>query len=184
MITTSIEAMLFASAKPTTISAIKKNLDLSDQVLQEAIDDIKQRFNTDNSGIHLIEHDHKLQFVSNPNQSKILAKFLKQEISGELTRPQLETLTIIAYRGPITKPEIEQIRGINCSMIIRNLLMRALIEQKEDKEKLHPVFIVSTKFLRHLGLKQISDLPDYQDLHDNEKITEMIQELAEKNQTE
>lgn len=180
MLTTSIESVLFASAKPTSLSLIKKSLDVSEEVLLEAIADIRQRYNTEESGIHLIEHDNKLQFVSNPNQSEVLSKFLKQEISGELTRPQLETLTIIVYRGPITKPEIEQIRGINCSIIIRNLLMRALIEEKEDKEKFQPVYTVSTRFLRHLGLTKVDELTDYSELHDNQKITEMIQELSTK----
>lgn len=184
MLTTSLESMLFASAKPTPLSLIKKTLDVSDEVLREAIEDIRTRFNTEESGIHLVEHDNKLQFVSNPNQSETLSGFLKQEITGELTRPQLETLTIIAYRGPITKPEVEQIRGINCSIIIRNLLMRALIEEREDKEKLQPVYTISTRFLRHLGLTSIKELPDYQALHDNEKITEMIQELAAKSAAE
>ncbi|MBU0646328.1 SMC-Scp complex subunit ScpB [Patescibacteria group bacterium] len=184
MLTTSIESMLFASAKPTPLSLIKKTLDVSDEVLQEAVADIRTRFNTEESGIHLVEHDRKLQFVSNPNQSEVLSNFLKQEVSGELTRPQLETLTIIAYRGPITKPEIEQIRGINCSIIIRNLLMRALVEEREDQAKLQPVYTISTRLLRHLGLTDISQLPDYQTLHDNEKITAMIQELAAKNAEE
>lgn len=184
MLTTSIESMLFASAKPTSLSLIKKTLAISDEVMREAIDDIHKRFNTEESGIHLIEHDNKLQFVSNPNQSEVLSNFLKQEVAGELTRPQLETLTIIAYRGPITKPEIEQIRGINCSIIIRNLLMRALIEEKEDKEKLQPIYTISLRLLRHLGITNLNQLPDYQALHDNQKITEMIEELAAKNTEE
>lgn len=179
MLTTSIESMLFASAKPTPIATIKKTLDISDEILKEAIEDIRSRFNTDESGIHLIEQDGKLQFTTNPNQAELLGKFLKTEVSGELTRPSLETLTIIAYRGPITKPEIEQIRGVNCSLILRNLLMRALIEEKEDKERLQPVYSVSPKFLRHLGLHSLEELPDYEALHSNEKITQMIEELSE-----
>jgi len=66
--------------------------------------------------------------------SEIVEKFLKEELTGEMTRPQLETLTIIAYRGPMTKMEIEQIRGVNCSLILRNLLMRGLVEAKLDKK--------------------------------------------------
>jgi segregation and condensation protein B len=100
-------------------------------------------------------------------------------LTGELTRPQLETLTIIAYRGPITKPEIEQIRGINCSLIIRNLLMRGLVEEAESAEKLQPVYSVSGDFVRHLGLHAIGELPEYASFHENEKMTQMLSELEQ-----
>ena len=102
--------------------------------------------------------------------------------AGELTRPSIETLTIIAYRGPITKPEIEQIRGVNCSLILRNLLMRGLVEESESVERLQPVYAISADFLRHLGLHAISDLPDYATLHGDEKISQLLRELAEKSQ--
>ena len=95
----------------------------------------------------------------------------------ELTRPSLETLTIIAYRGPITKPEIEQIRGINCSLILRNLALRGLIEEADDAARLQPVYTVSVKFLRHLGIHAASELPQYEDLHGNERIGKMLEEL-------
>lgn len=177
MITTSIESILFASAKPMAISALKKVLDISDEVLREAIEDIKRRFNIESSGIHLIEADGKVQFVTNPSQSDILSSLFKQEVSGDLTRPSIETLTIIAYRGPITKPEIEQIRGVNCSLIIRNLLMRGLITEKDDIERLQPVYEVSEDFLRHMGIHEVHEMPEYGHYHDNEKITKMIEEL-------
>ena len=181
MITPAIEAILFASAKPVAITTIQKTLDVSAEVLQEAIAELQTRFNREESGIHIVHQDGRLQFVTNPSQGELLARLLKQEISGELTRPSLETLTIIAYRGPISKPEIEQIRGINCSLILRNLLLRALIEEKDDPERLQPVYTVSIKFLRHLGLHAVSELPDYSALHDNEKITQMLAELAAAN---
>jgi segregation and condensation protein B len=174
MLTTAIEAILFASAKPTPTSTLKKALDVSDEVLREAIDDIRARLNTESSGIHLVEADGKLQLVTNPAEAEQLGAFFKQEVSGELTRPSLETLTIIAYRGPITKPEIEQIRGVNCSLILRNLLMRALVEEREDVERLQPVYTVSAKFLRHLGLHRAQELPEFEAYHGNEKIGELL----------
>jgi len=174
MITTTLEAILFAAAKPVALSTLQKTLDVSREVLGEAIADIRARFNTDGSGIHVLEHEDKVQFVTNPSQSQAVASLLKQEIAGELTRPQLETLTIIAYRGPITKPEIEQIRGINCSLILRNLVMRGLVEERDDVQKLQPVFTVSADFLRHLGLHAVTELPDYDALHAHEKVTELL----------
>lgn len=179
MLTTALEAILFASAKPTPISLIKKSLNVSDELLREAIEELRARHNTEKSGIHLVEADGKIQFVTNPSQAEKLSVFFKQEISGELTRPSLETLTIIAYRGPITKPEIEQIRGVNCSLILRNLLMRAFIEEREDAERLQSVYAVSARFLRHLGLHSVDELPEYMTYHDNEKIDELLAAMSQ-----
>ena len=179
MITTSLESILFASAKPVAISALKKTLGVSDEVLLEAIADVKLRFNADASGIHVVEHEGKLQFVTNPSESAIVATLLKEEVSGELSRPSLETLTIIAYRGPITKPEIEQIRGVNCTLILRNLSVRGLVDETDDVERLQPVFTVSADFVRHLGIHAISDLPDYAELHDDRKITQLVDSLSD-----
>jgi segregation and condensation protein B len=177
MVITSLEAILFALAKPLAVSTLKKTLDVSDEVLREAIADVKARFNTEESGIHLLEHEGKLQFVTNPSQAELVAALLREEVGGELTRPSLETLTIIAYRGPITKPEIEQIRGVNCSLIIRNLLMRGLIDEAEDTARLQPVYTVSSDFVRHLGVHSVSELPDYQTLNQDEKVTDLIESL-------
>lgn len=174
MLSTSLESILFASTKPVSVSTLKTLLDTSSEVLREAIDDAKLRFNTETSGIYLMEHEEKLQFVTNPSQAAIVAALVKEEVSGELTRPSVETLTIIAYRGPITKPEIEQIRGVNCSLIIRNLLVRGLIDEADDVERLQPVYTVSSDFLRHLGLHAITDLPEYAALNANEKIGELL----------
>jgi len=177
MLTTTLESILFAMAKPVPRSALKKALDVSSEVLDEAIEDLKRRFNAESSGIQLIDHDGELQFVTNPASAEAVASFLKLEADAELTRPSLETLTIIAYRGPITKPEIEQIRGVNCSLILRNLLIRGLIEETDDASRLQPTYTVATKFLRHLGARDLSELPDYAELHGNERIGKLIEEL-------
>ena len=103
---------------------------------------------------------------------------VKEEVYSELTQPQLEALTIIAYRGPITKLELETIRGVNCSLILRNLLVRGLIEEKDDAVKLQPVYSVSLEMLRHLGIHGVSELPDFENFHNNVQIDQMIQELS------
>jgi segregation and condensation protein B len=108
----------------------------------------------------------------------VVRGFVKEDVSGELTRPSLETLTIIAYRGPVTKPEIEQIRGVNCSLILRNLLMRGLVEEREEASRLQPMYTVSSDFLRHLGLSSLSELPSYGEFHGNERIDKMLADLS------
>lgn len=172
-----IEAILFAAGKPVSVKQLGKLLDVSQEIVREALDDLRARWNTDASGLHLLEHEGAVQLVSNPACAALVQSFVKEEVSGDLTRPSLETLTIVAYRGPVTKPEIEQIRGVNCSLILRNLLMRGLIEEREDANRLQPMYVVSVDFLRHLGLPSLSELPNYEEFHGNERIGKMLAEL-------
>ncbi len=174
MTTTLIESLLLASGKPVSIALLKKTLDLSTEVLEQTLEDMVRRYNTQESGIHLIVHDGTVVFTTNPATAEIVRVFLKQEMIGELTRPSLETLTIIAYRGPITKPEIEQIRGVNCSLILRNLLIRGLIEERDDTTRLQSVYTVAVDFLKHLGIHCVQELPDYDKLNTHDKISELM----------
>ncbi len=183
MITPIVEAVLFAAAKPLSPSDLSKHLDVSLEVIKEAIEDIRKHRNIDESGVHMLEHNGKVQLVSNPAFGDDVAKFLKKEASGPLTRPSLETLTIIAYRGPITKPEIETIRGVNCSLILRNLLIRGYVEEKEDRTRLQNIYSLSPDFLRLLGLSSISDLPEYEAFANNDKIAELLEQGGEEDET-
>ena len=175
MLTTKLEAILFAVAKPLAKAQLKKQLDLSEEVLEEALLDLKTRWNTPTSGVHLLEHEEKVQMITNPDMADDVALFLKKEASGPLTRPALETLAVIAYRGPVTKPEIEQVRGVNCSMILRNLMIRGLIDEQQDLQRLQPVYRVTELFLKELGLHQVSELSDFESFFTNERITELMQ---------
>jgi segregation and condensation protein B len=112
--------------------------------------------------------------VSNPDNREAAENFLKAEVSGELTRPQLETLTVISYCGPITKPELEQIRGVNCSLILRNLLLRGLVKEMEDPANLLPTYEATMEYIRHLGLNNLRELPDYDKLHGHENIVNAV----------
>ena len=179
MLTMKIEAILFSIAKPISIDRLRKHFKISEEELLKAVGDIKERFNQDSSGIHLLFHENKLQFVTNPNASSDAEVFLKKQASGPLTRASLETLTVIAYRGPITRPEIEQIRGINCGIILRNLLIRGYIDETKDVEKLQMVYSVSIKFIQKLGLKDVSDLPEYDSFKNNIEINELLEKIGE-----
>ena len=174
-----LEAILFSIAKPIPADKLQKHFKLSKEEFFEHIEDVKKRYNKKDSGIHLLEHDGKLQFVTNPEASSDAEAFLKKQASGPLTRASLETLTVIAYRGPITRPEIEQIRGINCGIILRNLLIRGYIDEKQNKEKLQPVYSVSMKFIQKLGLKSIEDLPEYENFKNDVEINELLEKTGE-----
>jgi len=179
MLTTSIESILFAAAKPIGIDQLKKHFGESEEVILVSIEDIRERYNRPTSGVHLLVHEQKVQFVTNPDCAQDVVAFLKKEASGPLTQPSLETLTVIAYRGPVTRPEIEQIRGVNCGLILRNLLMRGYIEEKEDKMRLQPMYSVSIEFLRSLGALHVEELPEYESFHNNKHIDELLQKISE-----
>ena len=177
MLGTHIESILFAAAKPIAIDQLKKYFDVSSEVIAEAVIDIRTRYNRKTSGIHLLEQEGKIQFVTNPDASEDVASFLKKDATAPLTKPSLETLTVIAYRGPVTRPELEQIRGVNCGLILRNLLIRGFIEEKQDNNRLQVVYTVSMDFLRKLGLTHLEELPQYNEFHINKHIDELLQNL-------
>lgn len=113
----------------------------------------------------VIEHEGTYTFGTNPDCVNTIAQLRKEEPIGELSRPALETLSVIAYRGPVTKPEIEQIRGVNCSVSLRNLLIAGLIEEGDASTSGDRMYAVSIDFLRHLGVDGLTHLPEYERLN-------------------
>ena len=170
MIKSKIESLLFVSTKPLTAKNLLSFLNKGEeQFTEEAIagvlSELKQKYNFPESGVQLVDAGDGVQFVSNPENAELVKRFVKDDFSGELTPASLETLTVIAFRGPITKPELEQIRGVNCSLILRNLLIRGLIIGDENKQNMQTYYQVTTDFLKHLGINSVEELPDYQKLH-------------------
>lgn len=178
MIKGRVEAILFTSSKPVALRTLAKMLEASPAELNDAIKELQVHHNTEQSGIHLLEHEGSVQFVSNPLYAELVQGLVKDEFTEELTRPQLETLSVICYRGPVTKPEIEQIRGVNCSLILRNLLIRGLIEEREDAARLQNVYTVTTDFVRHLGLRHLQELPEYERFAHDERIAKLMEEAV------
>lgn len=128
-------------------------------------------------GIEILKIEDEYQISTTPDNAKLIRDFVRDETTGELTRPSLETLTIVAYRGPITKAELEQIRGINCSLILRNLLIRGLVEVKGDGEQ---KYNITFDFLRFLGVKSVVELPDFEKLSRDPNLEKFLAESADK----
>ncbi|PIR03635.1 MAG: SMC-Scp complex subunit ScpB [Candidatus Magasanikbacteria bacterium CG11_big_fil_rev_8_21_14_0_20_39_34] len=171
-----IESILFVASKPLRTDKIAKALEVSVGKVEEAIKILEMKFNRDDSGIHILCVENTVQMSTHPGCADVIEGFVKDEIAGELTRAQLETLTVVAYRGPITRPELEQIRGVNCSVILRNLMMRGLIDEREEKESLMPVYTLTVEALAHLGVEKADLLPDYNTLKNHEYIENVLQE--------
>jgi len=175
-----IESLLFVSNQPLSLVQLKKMCDAKKIDVEYALSELKKKYTEQKDcGIALVVSGDKYQLVSHPDNAKLVKDFLKSDVTGELTEPALETLTIIAYRGPVTKPELEQIRGVNCSLILRNLLIRGLIEKQDDKKVDLPRYQVTHEFIRFLGVSQVSDLPDYEKLSKHETLDEVLRSTEE-----
>lgn len=170
-----LETILFVASKPLTTSKLAKLLNSSEEEALGVLNELRNKYGSENSGIVLFHNNDEWQLVAHPDNKTVAENFVKAEITGELTRPQLETLTVISYCGPITKPELEQIRGVNCSLILRNLLMRGLIKEKDGESSLIPQYEVTMEYLQHLGIASLEDLPEYAALHDHEFITKTLE---------
>lgn len=174
-----IESILFLSTRPVSFHKLAKMLEIKESDVLKFLEELMQFRNVENSGIHVVISDAAAELGTNPAFSETLAKMSKEETESDLTRPQLETLTIVAYRGPITKPEIEHVRGVNCSLILRNLLMRGFIVERDDDKRLQPVYALSTEMLRYLGMHEVGELPDYEKFHENSKIDALLEAVFE-----
>ncbi len=171
-----LESILFVAGKPLTAKRIAKVLGANESEVVTALEQLVLKYGGVESGVVLLKTNDEWQLTSSAENKEVAEKFVKAEISGELTRPQLETLTVISYCSPITKPELEQIRGVNCSIIIRNLMMRGLVKENEDVKNLLPTYEVTMDYLRYLGIARLEDLPDYTELHKHEYITKILEE--------
>ena len=172
-----IEAILFASGKPLSERKLAEITEKKAEEISEALDLLENKL--EDRGILLQRYEKEVALVSHPEAAEFVQKVVKDEEQGELTRASLEALTILAYRGPMTRPELEQIRGVQSSMILRNLMIRGLIEQKEDMRLGQATYAVTFDFLNHLGLKSIKDLPDYDELRGHTAISDMLDQLKE-----
>lgn len=172
-----IESILFVSEAPISVNKLSKILDVDKTSVIKALEELYNDYIEQKRGIRIIRHEEKYQLVTSPENSKIVNKFLNIEINSDFTKPALETLSIIAYRGPISKAELELIRGVNCSLILRNLLIKGLIEKVISPKDNLPRYKITLDFLKYLGISDVRDLPDYEHLNSNE----ILQKLLYKN---
>jgi len=172
-----IQAVLFATAEPMTVRKLKNILEATKEEVEAGIEVLANRLNDEASGLRLIVKEEQVELVTAADSSEFVKKALKFDVEGELTKPSLEALTILAYRGPMTRPELEQIRGVQSSMILRNLMMRGLVEQKEEARLGQPLYAVTVDFLKHLGVTSQAELPDFESLSKHAAIEDVLADL-------
>ncbi len=168
-----VESILFAAGKPLALKKIADMLNLTTAEVEELVKDLIKIYQTNEHGLEIVLHQGEAVMATIPANSELVKDFIKAEELGDLTRPQLEALSVLSYRGPLTKPELEQVRGVNCSLILRNLMIRGLVELVNE-DKAYPRYQITVDFLRYLGLSDISGLPEYEALARDENLTQAM----------
>ena len=154
-----LEALLFASAHPATVGQLSNALQATSRRVKIALDSLET--NLLSRGIRIQKHGSKYQLTSAPDVAPDIERLLNLEDTSSLSRAALEALAIIAYQQPVTRPQIDSIRGVNSDSVLRTLLRYGLIE--ETGRSMSPgrpiLYSTTSEFLQHFGLGDIKDLP-------------------------
>ena len=161
-----IESLLFVSNKPLTLKQLIKFTGSGEGEVKQALEQLSMDCNTEaGRGVVLLEAPDGYQLATNSTNSEIVKNFLNADLREALTEATVEVLAIIGYRQPISKAEIEAIRGVNSQYSLRALLMRGLIEKVPNPNDARGyLYQVTTEFLQHMGITSVADLPDFQEL--------------------
>lgn len=165
-----IEALLFASGEPLTLGVIAKAISLSEQNIREIIRELTADYRDRNSGIVIAEIADGYEMATDPELAAWIRRMKNVHVSNKLSQPSIETLSIIAYKQPITKVEIDQLRGVNSDAAVKSLLDKRLIKIIGKKESPGRPFLYSTtnEFLQYFGLKNLTELPAIHDFFNTE----------------
>ncbi|HEY0221126.1 MAG TPA: SMC-Scp complex subunit ScpB [Candidatus Paceibacterota bacterium] len=166
-----IEAVLFYTSEPIELSFLVKILEVEKEEVLESLRELSQTLKE--RGIRLLENGTEYSLVTAPEHSVLIEKITKEEREKDLGRASIEVLSLIAYKGPVSKKEIEYIRGVNSQYALRNLLLRGLVERKQSQsDERMVVYTITGETLRFLGLTSLEELPEYKEFKTQLEIQE------------
>lgn len=157
-----VETVLFYKASPQKVSTLKKLFEVTDEEWNKGISKLQERLK--NGALRVVETSEEIQLVTAPELSDFVEAMRKDELSGDIGKAGAETLAIILYRGPVSRTEIDSIRGVNSSFILRNLLTRGLVRRSAVKNSYE--FSISAELLKQLGIEKKQSLPQYKEFMD------------------
>lgn len=162
-----IEALLFVSNAPLTLAALKKLLQMPENKLEELINKLIHDYRATNRGIRIVEIAGGYQMVTNPDYVDWVKRLTVRPSAHRLSHKALETLAIIAYKQPVTRVEIDTIRGVNSDGAVRTLLERKFVKiiGRKDVPGRPLLYGTTGEFLRYFGVKSLKDLPTIKDFH-------------------
>ena len=180
-----IESVLLFKNEPVSIIELGKWLGEKPDTMKIALSNLKDSYQ--NRGIVMLSDGEHVSFGTHPDTSELIENLQKEELSRELGRAGLETLAVILYRGPISRREIDHIRGVNSSFILRSLLIRGLVERTDPAVAGQAAtgrsysYKATLKLLEYLGITRFEDLPEYENAF--KKIEEFVKTVpAEQNE--
>lgn len=163
-----IEAVLFAYGDPMSIKDLKNvvNEDLSIKEIEFMVSSLMEEYKSQNRGIQIIKLEDKYQMCTNSDYADFIKKAVEPSRKKSLSQATIETLTIIAYRQPVTKAEIEDIRGVKCDKVIKTLLEGNLIREAGRLNRIGKPIIYRTtdEFLKVMNIESLKDLPDIESI--------------------
>ncbi len=158
-----LEALLFIYGEPMDIKKAAATFEVKPADIEAAAKQLNQTLLERQSGLAVIFYDNKIQLTTKPDFSTLLEKVVKQELNEALTPAALETLSIIAYSAPVSRAEIDYIRGVNSTFILRSLLLRGLVDRDLDPKRANAyLYKPSFEFLKHIGVTRLEDLPEFE----------------------
>jgi len=158
-----IESLLFVANEPVRVDRLASVLGISLEQTEEALQALRQEYT--HRGLRLQRQGQRVQIVTAPEAAECVRRFLGLEVSGKLSPPALETLAIVAYRQPVTRAQVESIRGVNSDSVLRTLVNHGLIEEHGRLEQAgRPIIYATTfEFLQQFGLSGLDQLPPLED---------------------
>ncbi len=161
-ITAKIEAILFWKAEPVETAWLAKTISVTEDEIKNGLSELEKKLQ--GRGVALVFKDNEVSFRTAPEMTALIERLTKEELSRDLGKAGLETIAIVPYQGPISRREIDYIRGVNSAFILRALLIRGLLEKVENpKDKRSFLYRPTFDMLSYLGVSRIEDLPQYQE---------------------
>jgi len=160
-----IEAVLFWKGEAVSIKELIKILEVSEEEVTNALSSFEKSL--DGRGITLTKNGNEIMLYTSPENSELIKKITKEDLNHDISKAGIEVLSLILYRGPIAKREIDYVRGVNSNYIVRNLLIRGLIEKTDGADSRSFVYQPTLELLAHLGVKKREDLPDFDKVQDD-----------------
>lgn len=177
-IKSTIESILLVAEKPVKMKEIADVLGIKLEEVQKNLTTLTEEYK--NRGIRVIRKGESVSLGTAPENSEAVARFLNEELRNELSKAALEVLAIIVYKQPVTRIEVENLRGSSSDYLIRNLLIRGLVREVGRKEVVGKPILYGTtiEFLQHLGLEDEKELPKIEELITGEPQVDTITEAV------
>lgn len=162
-----LEALLFQYGEPISKKKAATLLSVSEEECERLVNEYAESLRREERGLTLLIDRDIIQLMTKPEFKDVLESVIHDEFKEELTPAALETLSIIAYLGPVPRATIDYIRGVNSSFIVRNLLVRGLVERNQDENRKHAYeYKITFDFLKHLGISRVEELPEFDEFKD------------------